>query len=119
MRNIIFFGLILLLVLSLLLFLLVVLNFDPTNSSFWVKIVFFATLFATLFSIFSLLYYYFINRGLVFRQCFLASLLLVGWLFLRSLGVLTYLSGTLLFLSLILIELYFWTAQGNRKGVLK
>lgn len=119
MRNIIFFGLILLLVLSLLLFLLVVLNFDPTNSSLWVKLVFFVTLLTTLFSIFSLIYYYFFNRGFVFRQGLLVSLLLVGWLFLRSLGVLTYLSGALLFLSLILIELYFWTAQGNRKGVLK
>ncbi|MBI2263112.1 hypothetical protein HY373_01755 [Candidatus Berkelbacteria bacterium] len=119
MRNIIFFGLILLLALSLLLFLLVVLNFDPTASSLWVKLVFFATLFTLLFSIFSLLYYYFINRGFVFRQCLLASIFLVGLLFLRSLLVLTYLSGTLLFLSLILIELYFWTAQGNKKGVLK
>lgn len=96
----------------------VVYFFDPTQSGFTGKILFYVVLFFLLSSFFNLVLLFFRRKmlgtdaalltvGLSFRQSILLSLFCIGLLVLQSFRILIWWDGLLVLAGIFLVELYF------------
>lgn len=86
-------------------------NVDPRNSTAYVKIIFFISIWYVIFSSFIIATLKSGSRRHSVRRAIILSCLIVGLISFSSLGILNYLSALTYFVALSLIEIFFLTKQ--------
>lgn len=123
-EKIYFFLITALSLVSLGVFILITFNFDPSKSNFGIKLVFFLSAFIFLSGLLTFPLFYLYRRFfsgiftkiwvISLRQAASFALFFIGLLVLQALGALTVLDAVLLFIAILIFELYFWSLKtGN------